>query len=84
MGDCAKAAAVPEANNEQKWKRHRCKSIGGVAVEGNNEALVPGRVPINVRSSVHGPKKTGRSPFRSCCYEGKKTAAKSRNPRVME
>jgi hypothetical protein len=43
-----------------------------------NEALFPGRVP-HVRLSVHGPNKTGRSPFRRSCYEGK-TGAKSKSP----
>ena len=44
--------------------------IGGAAVGAKNEALFPGRVP-HVRPSVHGPKKTGRSPFQRFCYKGK-------------
>jgi len=40
----------------------------GVAVIGaKNEALFPGRLP-HVRLSVHGPKKTERSPFQRFCY----------------
>jgi hypothetical protein len=35
------------------------------------KARFPGRVP-HVRPSVHGPKKTGRSPFQRFCYAGKK------------
>jgi hypothetical protein len=36
----------------------------------------------HVRPSVHGPKKTGRSPFQRFCYAGKKTTAKSKNRRA--
>jgi hypothetical protein len=32
-----------------------------------SEAHLPGRVP-HVRHSVHGPKKTGRSPFKRLCH----------------
>jgi hypothetical protein len=31
---------------------------------------------------IHGPKKTGRSPFQRFCYAVKKTAAKSKNRRA--
>jgi hypothetical protein len=34
----------------------------------------------HVRSSVHGPKKTGRSPFQRFCYASKRTAAEGENP----
>ena len=55
--------------------------LGGTAVGAKNEALFPGRVP-HVRPGVHGPKKTGRSPFQRYFYAGKETAAKSENPRA--
>jgi hypothetical protein len=35
----------------------------------SKQACFPGRVPL-VRLSVHGPKKTGRSPFERFCYAG--------------
>jgi hypothetical protein len=38
-----------------------------------NEPLIPGRVP-HVRPSVHGTKKTGRSPFQRSFYDGKNAA----------
>jgi hypothetical protein len=52
----------------------RGKSAGGSKPgEAKNEAGFPGRVP-HVRPSVHGPGKTGRSPFRRYWL-----AAKSKN-----
>ncbi len=51
--------------------------VTSVVAEGAKAALLPGRVP-HVRPSVHGPKKTGRSPFQRFCYAGKKTAAMSK------
>src|SRR5271155_105571 len=47
------------------------------AVEATNEALLSGRVP-HVRQSVHGPKKTGRSPFQRFCYVAKRLRPRSR------
>ncbi|MDX6461186.1 MAG: hypothetical protein QOE55_4883 [Acidobacteriaceae bacterium] len=42
------------------------------------KVLDSGRRP-HVRPSVHGPRKTGRSPIQRYCYAGKKTAAKIKN-----
>jgi hypothetical protein len=50
----------------------------GVAVVGaKNEALFLGRVP-HVRPSVHGPKKTGRSPSQRFCYVVKRLPPRAR------
>jgi hypothetical protein len=46
-----------------------------------NEALFPGRVP-HVRPSVHGPKKTGRSPSQRFCNVAKRLWPRAREIRV--
>src|SRR6202043_1098085 len=43
----------------------------------SREALFPGRVP-HVRPSVHGPKKTGRSPSQRFSYEAKRLRPRAR------
>jgi hypothetical protein len=57
------------------------EQVSSAALEQTTRPRFPGRVP-HVRLSVHGPKKTGRSPFQRFCYAGKKTTAKSKNGRA--